>query len=51
MLKLEKMIKKLKMDNNSTNSIYVIVPWAISAKNGLQRFVALTQTNLHLEKG
>ena len=45
------MIKKLKMDNNSTNSIYIIVPWAISAKNTLQSFVALAQTNLHLEKG
>ena len=33
---LRKMVKKLKLDNNNTYSIDVIVPWAISAKNVLQ---------------
>ena len=43
-------IKKLKLNNNNTYSIDVIVSYAISAKMSYKVVMALAQTSLYLEK-
>ena len=44
------MIKKLKLDNDNTYPIDVIVLWAIRLKMHYKLIIALAQTNSCLEK-